>query len=62
MISGDGTTSLAADTTRKVALDFLDKPFESTERLLVTLRNVLERSRLKDENRSLKQAIEIFTV
>ena len=58
MISGHGTTSLAADTTRKGALDFLDKPFESTERLLVTLRNVLERSRLKDENRSLKQAIE----
>jgi len=59
MISGHGTTTTAVDATKKGAVDFLDKPFESTERLLVTLRNALEQGLLRVENRSLKKAVEI---
>src|SRR5712692_6352489 len=36
VISGHGTISTAVEATKKGAADFLDKPFESTERLLVT--------------------------
>src|SRR6185295_6294847 len=59
MISGHGTTATAVEATKKGAVDFLDKPFESTERLLVTLRNALEQGQLRTENRSLKKAVEI---
>ena len=59
MISGHGTTSTAVDAIKRGAVDFLDKPFESTDRLLVTIGNALEQGRLKDENRSLKKAVEI---
>ena len=38
MISGHGTTSTAVEAIKRGALDFLEKPFESTERLLVTIR------------------------
>ena len=58
MISGHGTTSLATEAIKKGAVDFLDKPFESTERLLVTLKNALEQRRLRDENKTLKQTLE----
>src|SRR2546427_12765448 len=37
MISGHGTTSTAVEATKKGAFDFLDKPFESTDKLLVTI-------------------------
>jgi two-component system nitrogen regulation response regulator NtrX len=59
MISAHGTGSAGAEATRKGALDFLEKPFESTDRLRVTIQNALEQARLRDENRSLKQAAEI---
>ncbi len=59
MISAHGTGSAGAEATRKGALDFLEKPFESTERLRVTIQNALEQARLRDENRSLKQAVEV---
>jgi two-component system, NtrC family, nitrogen regulation response regulator NtrX len=59
MISGHGTTSTAVEAIKRGAADFLDKPFESTERLLVTISNALEHGRLRDENRSLKKAVEI---
>ena len=41
MISGHGTIDTAVDATRKGAFDFLQKPLD-TDRLLVSLRNVLE--------------------
>ncbi len=41
MISGHGTIDTAVDATRKGAFDFLEKPLD-TDRLLVSLRNVLE--------------------
>ena len=59
MISGHGTTSTAVEAIKRGAVDFLDKPFESTDRLLVTIGNALEQRRLKDENRTLKRAVEI---
>jgi two-component system nitrogen regulation response regulator NtrX len=58
MISAHGTASLGAEATRRGAVDFIEKPF-GAERLLVTIRNQLDRSRLLDENRSLKRAAEI---
>jgi two-component system nitrogen regulation response regulator NtrX len=59
MISGHGTTSTAVDAIKRGAVDFLDKPFDSTDRLLVTINNALEHGRLRDENRSLKKAVEL---
>src|ERR1700687_3607209 len=59
MISGHGTTSTAVEAIKRGAADFLDKPFESTDRLLVTITNAPEKRRLRDENRSLKKQAEI---
>src|SRR5918999_1158074 len=58
MISAHGTASLGAEATRRGAADFIEKPF-GAERLLVTIRNLLDRTRLIDENRSLKRAAEV---
>jgi two-component system nitrogen regulation response regulator NtrX len=59
MISAHGTPSSAVEAIRKGALDFLEKPFESTDRLRVTIQNALEQGRLRDENRTLKKAVEV---
>ena len=52
MISGHGTIDTAVDATRKGAFDFLEKPLD-TDRLLVSLRNVLEL-------RGLTQSVELL--
>jgi two-component system nitrogen regulation response regulator NtrX len=57
MISAHGTTSTAFEASKRGAVDFIEKPF-GAERLLVTIRNVLDQSRLRDENRTLKRAAE----
>jgi two-component system nitrogen regulation response regulator NtrX len=57
VISGHGTVSTAVEATKLGALDFIEKPF-GDERILVTVRNALTQSRLTDENRSLKHAVE----
>ena len=57
MISGHGTTSTAVEAVRSGAVDFLDKPL-SSERVIVTLQNVLRQSELRTENRDLKIAME----
>src|SRR5687767_3332195 len=59
MISGHGTTSTAVEAIKRGATDFLDKPFESTDRLLVTIGVALEQGRLRVENRSLKKDAEV---
>jgi two-component system, NtrC family, nitrogen regulation response regulator NtrX len=59
MISAHGTPTTAVDAIRRGAIDFLEKPFESTERLRVTIQNALEQARLRDENKSLKKAVEV---
>ena len=58
VISGHGTIGTAVDATKKGAFDFIEKPFAS-ERVLVSLRNALDQRQLRDENRSLKKAVEI---
>ena len=58
VISGHGTISTAVEATKKGAFDFIEKPFAS-ERVLVSLRNALAQRQLRDENRSLKKAVEV---
>jgi two-component system nitrogen regulation response regulator NtrX len=57
MISGHGTTSTAVDAIKSGAIDFLDKPL-SSERVIVTVQNVLATQELRQENRALKLAME----
>ncbi len=58
VISGHGTISTAVEATKKGAFDFIEKPFAS-ERVLVSIRNALDQRQLRDENKSLKKAVEI---
>lgn len=55
MISGHGDIAAAVDATRLGAYDFLEKPLER-DRVLLALRNAIERRRLEDENRLLRGA------
>jgi two-component system nitrogen regulation response regulator NtrX len=57
MISGHGTGATGADAVRRGAFDFIDKP-PDTDRILVTIRNALERLRITDEVRQLRRAVE----
>jgi len=57
MISGHGTIATAVEATRRGAFDFLEKPLD-TDRLLVTVRNALERVQLTGENDRLRQESE----
>ncbi len=57
MISGHGTVSTAVEATKLGAFDFIEKPLAS-ERVLVTIRNALDQTRLQNENRTLKRAAE----
>ena len=56
-ISGHGTTATAVKATKAGAIDFLDKPL-SSERVLVTLRNALQQSALRSENRAFTLTME----
>src|SRR3954465_8285559 len=58
IISGHGTVSTAVEATKAGAFDFIEKPLAS-ERVLVTIRNALDQTRLRDENTSLKRAVEV---
>jgi two-component system nitrogen regulation response regulator NtrX len=58
IISGHGTVSTAVEATKAGAFDFIEKPL-SSERVLVTIRNAVDRTRLVDENRSLRRAAEV---
>jgi DNA-binding NtrC family response regulator len=53
MISGQASIEMAVRATRLGAVDFLEKPL-STEKLMVTVENVLKLSRLEQENRELR--------
>jgi two-component system, NtrC family, nitrogen regulation response regulator NtrX len=53
MMSGQAHIEMAVRATRLGAVDFLEKPL-STEKLLLTVENVLRLSRLEDENRQLR--------
>lgn len=56
MISAHGTTELAVDATKLGAYDFLQKP-PDLNRLLITLRNALDKTHLVKETRSLKKKV-----
>jgi two-component system, NtrC family, nitrogen regulation response regulator NtrX len=56
MISGQATIDMAVRATRLGARDFLEKPL-STDKLLLTVDNVLQLKRLEDENRDLRQRV-----
>jgi two-component system nitrogen regulation response regulator NtrX len=57
MISGHGTIETAVEATKLGAFDFLPKPLDR-DKLLVTLRNALQQSRLSKENKSLQEQFE----
>jgi DNA-binding NtrC family response regulator len=56
MISGQANVEMAVKATRLGAVDFLEKPL-STDKLLLTLENVVKLSRLEQENRDLRQRV-----
>src|ERR1700694_3510666 len=56
MISGQANIEMAVRATRLGAADFLEKPL-STDKLLLTVDNVLKLKRLEDENRELRQRV-----
>jgi two-component system, NtrC family, nitrogen regulation response regulator NtrX len=56
MISGQATVEMAVRATRLGAMDFLEKPL-SSDKLLVTVENVLRLARLEEENRQLRQRL-----
>ncbi len=56
MISGHGTIDTAVESLKKGAYDYLEKP-PDLNRLLVTLRNALDRSNLVQETKVLKKKI-----
>ena len=56
MISAHGTTEMAVDATKMGAYDFLQKP-PDLNRLLITLRNALDKTSLVAETKTLKKKI-----
>lgn len=56
MISGHGNIETAVEAIRKGAFDYISKPLD-LNRMLVTIRNALERSVLVTETKSLKRKI-----
>src|SRR5215471_7260057 len=56
MISGQASVEMAVRATRLGAVDFLEKPL-STDKLLLTVDNVLKVKRLEEENRDLRQRV-----
>src|ERR1700691_4832418 len=56
MISGQANIDMAVRATRLGAADFLEKPL-STDKLLLTVDNVLRLKRLEAENRELRQRV-----
>lgn len=56
MISGHGTIETAVEATKLGAFDFVEKP-PDLNRLLLTIRNALDRGQLEIENRRMRQAI-----
>jgi two-component system, NtrC family, nitrogen regulation response regulator NtrX len=56
MISAHGTTEIAVDATKLGAYDFLQKP-PDLNRLLITLRNALDKNHLVKETKTLKKKV-----
>ena len=58
MLSGHGTIETAVEAIKKGAFDFIPKP-PDLNRLLITLRNALDKKNLTIENKVLKKAVKI---
>lgn len=56
MISGHGTIDTAVEAIKKGAFDYIAKPPE-LNRLLITLRNALDKSKLMTETKALKRVV-----
>ncbi len=56
MISGHGTVETAVDAIKKGAFDFIEKPLD-INRLLITIRNALDKSTLINETKVLKRKV-----
>ncbi|HEX8350549.1 MAG TPA: response regulator, partial [Hymenobacter sp.] len=56
MISAHGSIETAVDATKKGAFDFIQKP-PDLNRLLITVRNALDRTKLVTETKTLKKKI-----
>jgi len=56
MISGHGNVEMAIDSTKKGAYDFITKP-PDLNRLLITLRNAIDRNNLVSETKVLKRKV-----
>jgi two-component system nitrogen regulation response regulator NtrX len=57
MISGHSTVETAVKATKLGAYDFIEKPL-SLEKTVLAVRNALDRQRLEQENRALRQTLE----
>ena len=57
MISGHGTIETAVDAVKKGAFDFIAKP-PDLNRLLITIRNALDKNTLVKETRVLKKKVQ----
>ncbi|GAA4495334.1 sigma-54 dependent transcriptional regulator [Hymenobacter ginsengisoli] len=60
MVSAHGNIETAVDATKKGAFDFLPKP-PDLNRLLVTVRNALDKSKLVTETKTLKKKLAVST-
>ena len=58
MLSGHGTIETAVEAIKKGAFDFIPKP-PDLNRMLITLRNALDKKNLATENKVLKKAVKI---
>ena len=58
MLSGHGTIETAVEAIKKGAFDFIPKP-PDLNRLLITLRNALDKKNLTNENKVLKKAVKV---
>ncbi len=56
MISGHGTIAMAVEAVRLGAFDFLEKPL-ARERVLLAVQHALDRSKLEQENQSLREKV-----
>ncbi|HQN98211.1 MAG TPA: sigma-54 dependent transcriptional regulator [Bacteroidales bacterium] len=56
MISGHGTIDTAVEAIKKGAFDYISKPLD-LNRLLVSVRNALDRSKLLNETRNLRKRV-----
>ncbi len=58
IVSAHGTIGTAVEATKLGAFDFIEKPF-GQDRVLLTIRNALDQQQLREENCTLRRAVEL---